>query len=374
MYFYRIFMNDAQIGVLDASAFAIGLLAEVPSGALADKFGRAKIVKLGIVLAAIGTAGQAIGGFSLILVFQSIMMIGFAFMSGADEALFFDKLKFRKESVEWRKLITRAGQVAYAASIVGIPLGSFIYGFNHEIVFVLNGLVMLVSGFALLNIRDTETKNNTGDHVVGSAFREYTRDIINGIRIFRTKELKIYVPTIIALSGLFYIFDWGLLKLVLMDRFGFSEVFGGVLMSVGGILVIIVLHYMNKHAERLHEKRVLGTISVSLAAALLLSIIASGVLGVFVILIIYATDAVLYPFISEALNKHAPSKSRATVLSMASFIKAVPYIVLAPLIGWLNTIGRLDIFLLAWSILIAVAWLYYLSQKKRDTILHVDFE
>ena len=62
LYFYRLFMDDAQIGIIDAATFAIGLIAEVPSGALADKFGKSRITKIGIVVAAIGIAGHAIGG------------------------------------------------------------------------------------------------------------------------------------------------------------------------------------------------------------------------------------------------------------------------------------------------------------------------
>ena len=38
LYFYRIFITDQQVGILDGVAFAIGLIAEVPSGALADRF------------------------------------------------------------------------------------------------------------------------------------------------------------------------------------------------------------------------------------------------------------------------------------------------------------------------------------------------
>jgi hypothetical protein len=37
LYFYRIFITDRDIGVIDGIAFFIGLLAEVPSGAIADR-------------------------------------------------------------------------------------------------------------------------------------------------------------------------------------------------------------------------------------------------------------------------------------------------------------------------------------------------
>jgi len=89
LYFYRIFITDQQIGIMDAMAFAIGLLAEIPSGALADKFGRGRMVKIGQFLAGSGLFLQAFAdGFLIIFIGQTIMMVGVAFVSGADEALF----------------------------------------------------------------------------------------------------------------------------------------------------------------------------------------------------------------------------------------------------------------------------------------------
>src|SRR6266705_6173582 len=50
LYFYRLYMADRQIGVLDGLAFGIGILAEVPSGALADLLGRKRQLLLGLSL------------------------------------------------------------------------------------------------------------------------------------------------------------------------------------------------------------------------------------------------------------------------------------------------------------------------------------
>lgn len=61
LYFYRLYISDAQVGILDSVAFAIGLIAEVPSGVLADRFGRDKMVKLGQFLAGSGLIVQAYG-------------------------------------------------------------------------------------------------------------------------------------------------------------------------------------------------------------------------------------------------------------------------------------------------------------------------
>lgn len=373
VYFYRIFMTDAQVGVLDATAFAVGLIAEVPSGALADRFGRDRVVKVGIVIAAIGMSIQAFGGFGTILFSQSLLMIGFAFMSGADEALFFEKLKLREDSKEWRKFIARHVQAAYTASIIAIPLGSFLYQVNHELAFVINGLAMLTSLLFLVGIHDDARQKRASQRIT-QAFKEYIDDIATGFKAFRTRALSPYVPMILTLQAVLYIFSWGLLRLILMDNFHFSEEFGGVLMGVACIFAVAVLFLMNKFAERLHERRMFVYLAVSVVVALLASLTGNALLGVIVILVLYAADGIFYPFMSEVINRHAPSERRATVISVASFLKTVPYIVLAPLIGWLNTIGHLDIFLVAWSILIALALVYYLSKHKKDTVLTVDFE
>ena len=69
---------------------------------------------------------------------------------------------------------------------------------------------------------------------------------------------------------------------------------------------------------------------------------------------------------SETLNYHAPEKQRATVLSVASFFRTLPYVALAPIIGYLNTNDKLQYFLIFWSLLIFGSVLFYLSLKRKD--------
>jgi ABC-type nitrate/sulfonate/bicarbonate transport system permease component len=59
---------------------------------------------------------------------------------------------------------------------------------------------------------------------------------------------------------------------------------------------------------------------------------------------------------------------------VASFLKVLPYVALAPIIGFLNEQGSLEIFLIAWAILSVVAWVYYFAAKKKDNLVKVGFE
>jgi hypothetical protein len=123
---------------------------------------------------------------------------------------------------------------------------------------------------------------------------------------------------------------------------------------------------MHKNAENLSEKRVLTLISFLAGASLLLSIANIGMWGFFVILALYAGEYVLHPFMSEILNCRTEKGQRATVLSVSSFLRALPYVALAPIIGYLNTHNKLEYFLVTWTILIGFALIFYLLLKKHD--------
>ena len=123
---------------------------------------------------------------------------------------------------------------------------------------------------------------------------------------------------------------------------------------------------MHKYADSLSEKRVLTLISVLAATSLLLSVANIGWWGFFVILALYAGEHVLVPFMSEVINYRTDESQRATVLSVASFLRTLPYVALAPIIGSLNTQNRLEYFLIAWALLIAIAVATYLIFKKKD--------
>ena len=151
-----------------------------------------------------------------------------------------------------------------------------------------------------------------------------------------------------------------------MDRFHFSPFAGSIVIASSSLITVAILGYMHKNAENLSEKRILTLISVLAAAGLLLSIADIGWWGYFVILTLYVGEHVLVPFMSEVINYRIDENNRATVLSVASFLRTLPYVALAPIIGSLNSENKLEYFLYTWSAFIAIATLAYLFLKKKD--------
>lgn len=365
LYFFRLFITDQQVGILDGFAFAIGLIAEVPSGVLADRFGRDKMVKLGQFLVGSGFLIQAFGSsYAPFFLGQAIMMVGVSFVSGADEALFFSKLNFDRNSVNWRKLLTRGSQAALFGLLVSTILGGWLHLIHPRIPWVLTGLSFIGSVLLIWSIKDTRPEK--GKQKFYNELRGHLTSIKSGFLQFRTPKLWLYVPIILTVQGLFYTVGWGLLRLVLLDRFHFDPFWGSVVVVTSNLITVGILALMNKYAENLSERRVLLLISLSAAASMLLSLADIGMWGYFVIFALYAGEHILYPFMSEVLNNRAEENQRATVLSVASFLRTLPYVFLAPTIGYLNTRNNLEYFLAGWALLIVAAILFYIFLNKKD--------
>jgi hypothetical protein len=56
-------------------------------------------------------------------------------------------------------------------------------------------------------------------------------------------------------------------------------------------------------------------------------------------------------------------------LSVATFFRMLPYVGLAPIIGYLNTHNSLEYFLISWSLLMCIAIVFYFLLKKNDDII-----
>lgn len=368
LFFYRLFVTDQQVGLLDAMAFAIGLIAEVPSGALADRYGRDKIVKAGHMLAGFGILLQSAGSsFAPFFVGQAILMIGVSFVSGADDALFYDAINFDRTSKRWRSLVTRGSLYSLLGALCATVVGGFAYTINPRLPWVLTGFAMLLSAGVLWPLRDVRTRKKS--LAFWGELRSYAADIHTGFSAFRKPDLKYYVPLIVAVQGLFYAYGFGLLRPVLLGRFGFSPFRGSIAVAVSSLITAVLLHYLHKNGNRFHEKRVFSALATTTFFGLLLATRHIGAWGFVVIFAFYAGEHIFYPFMSDAINSKADEHQRATVLSVAAFFKSLPYVVLAPLIGYLNSRGKLSYFLVVWACFVALAFVVYWKYVRGNQVV-----
>ncbi len=362
LYFYRMYVNDGQIGLLDGIAFFIGLLFEIPSGAIADAIGRGKIVKLGQILVVIGIVIQAMfPEFWMFVVGQSILVIGLSFASGSDDALFYSALRYDPEKSDWKKLVTRASKWTLWASLFATIWWAYLHTINPVYPWYLTAFATSFSLVILSGVPDTG--NYMSSHLLGTIKNIYY-STLSGIRSFHHKEILIYVPIILWLQALYYAYWYWILRIILLDRFHFSPFIGSIAIGLIILVSIGVLHTLEKKIEHLVEQQIFLSLWIITIFSLILGIWDIGYWWWITLLVLYVGERMVYPFISDGLNKHAPEKERATILSVWSFLKSIPYVLLAPLIGYLNNHENLEYFLISWSIIIICALFAYARLRK----------
>lgn len=175
---------------------------------------------LGQILSGSGLLIQAFSNtFPRLVLEQALMVIRVSFVPGADEVLFYENLKFDKPT-GWRKLVTRGSQAALIGSLFATVAGGVIYNIDPRMPWVLNTLALIISGFIVWQVGDLRPRKERQKLI--PELQDYFNDIRTGFAQFRLPKLRLYTPFIIAVQGLFYTTGYGLLRLVLLDRFHFS--------------------------------------------------------------------------------------------------------------------------------------------------------
>ena len=112
-------LSDAEISALFALWSAVGIIAEVPSGALADRFGRRTALVVGALVQAVGYASWVV--FPELLGFAAgfvLWGLGSALASGAQEALLHDGLVAVGAAQHYARV---QGWVGAAGLVVQVP-------------------------------------------------------------------------------------------------------------------------------------------------------------------------------------------------------------------------------------------------------------
>ena len=133
-FYWSKFANYFQIGIMLSILTVVWLVAEIPTGLFADKFGRKLSVNIGLLCHVVGAfiifSAQSwlylfIGGF--------IENFGRAFISGSLEALVYDDLKNNSREKDYDKLISTASQFSIATFAITVLIGGLLFAVHFRL-------------------------------------------------------------------------------------------------------------------------------------------------------------------------------------------------------------------------------------------------
>jgi len=123
-----------QFALLNAAWAAVIVVLEVPSGAMADTFGRRNLLVVTGVLMVIEIAllcfvplGNAGLLFAVFLANRVLSGAAEAAASGADEAIAYDALKIEGSAVDWPRVLEKQMRMQSIAYIVAMSVGAAVY-------------------------------------------------------------------------------------------------------------------------------------------------------------------------------------------------------------------------------------------------------
>jgi MFS family permease len=351
LYFYRLYMSDRQIGILDGLVFGIGLIAEIPSGAMADLLGRRRQLQLGLLLTAGGFLMQGFAqAYWYILVGMVMFTVGMAFVSGSDDALVYDSLDAEGKSNLWEKVIARKFQIMHAVTIASYLIGGLLYILHFRLPFILAGVGFLLAFFVATTFRETrEVSDNL-------SMKAYIRQNTEGMRHLFKRHMWLYAFMALAILGIGYAFDLGVIKPLILDSFGFKENAQAVINAVASGVAIIAISQLDRLRKSFGEKRGLVILALIMGIGFLVSSFPIAIaLGLVAFLMIFAVNSLAEPWLNDVVQHEVPSSHRATALSTLALLQKLPYVILAPIAGALSLLGDFSLFLIGVAICLFAA-------------------
>lgn len=340
-----LFLLDAGLSNLEAFAanafFTAGMvLFEIPTGVVADGWGRRTSFLLGTVTLAASTylyylLWQISGAFWMWAVVSVLLGLGFTFFSGAVEAWLVDALRFSGYEGGLESVLGRGQMVQGVAMLLGSVAGGVIaQATNLGVPFLLRVAVLLAMfavAFGLMH--DVGFSPERSTHPLRATRAVLTASIENGLKNPPVRFVMLAAPFSAGVG----IYVFYALQPYLLDLFGDPQAY-----SIAGLAAAIVAGsqilggWFSPHARSLFHKRtsvlILGGTG-GCVILLVLGITHSYWIALVLLALWGVVGSAVTPVRQAYVNDMIPSKQRATVLSFDSLMGSSGGVVIQPLLG-----------------------------------------
>lgn len=340
-FFWLRVMTHQQMGWVDATAFSFGLMMEIPTGAISDMIGKRKTLLLAMLSCAVGygimassqnTAGLVVGFL--------ISLVGGAFYSGADEAMAYDTLKMQTAEDHFERVISNANVLAIFSLIVASLLGGLLYAIDTRLPYLGWGTASFIGFLCAWFLVEPDN----GEAREPFTTRAYIQQMTGGFRHLAAPALRPFVPLILGLVGMTFLFTDGLIQPAVAEHMGFDAQGQAFAFSAIAALAAGVTYFVPWLRKRFSEWTFLTILAVAMAVGFWGAGSVMGLSGFAMLILIRLTGTVAMPWVSIVINKHVPSRDRATTLSTMALITKIPYVLTAVIAGYLAEMGKIGLF------------------------------
>lgn len=353
-------MTYSTLGIVGALSFVVGLILEIPSGAIADTVGRKKIIILsllfliasGVLLTGATSALHLIGG-------VLFLQFGVSFLSGTLDALLYDNLEQSGLADHFDIVISRGIVLSIVGIAISILIGGYFYTYGTRLPYMFWTISSFVALIAAFNLHDS--KRYAARDFTQSWFVTF-KDGVN--ELFRPNNRYISF-SILTTFGVFYYFDWGFYKSVIAIENGMSAFAQSSVFSLANIVAsVFIFLLLPLIYSRVSKKLILMCTSLLIGLSLLYLTKSLNIYAAVPITLVIIGGNVFSSAASVLLNERIESEHRATTLSAATFLSKIVFIILTATSGKLIEMGKIDdITVLLSMIALSPLFLYLLIKS-----------
>lgn len=324
-----------EIGFAETVFHMTSFLFEIPSGVLADLFGRKKMLLVSSIMRMAGNVIM-ICSCNLFMVCASVSFhaMSYNFSSGSGDALAYDSLKLAGNETYYEKYASNQLVIYRLCSGISTLCAGFSLFIGHRTAYGTDIFMSAIQILVLMSLREVQVHAKGGDdgkNIFSAVAKEFAQCLLASLNFIRREKRTLLLMFCNSLVGALDILLLFFLQAKLPDAGmpGWALGFALFFMEMGGICgARMVLRW-----NRLRYKSVFAV-----TAALVLSGITAEHSGVPVFMALggfaaaFGDDA-LQVRTNTILQDGFPSGQRATLISMESFTFSVVMIVFSPLAG-----------------------------------------
>lgn len=320
-----------EIGVAESVFHAVSFLFEIPSGVIADVFGRRKSMILSQCMFLLSALLMAFSeGIVSVCIALAVSALGYGFSSGTREALAYDSLKCAGQEDSYLAYSSKEYSIYRVGNASAILCAGLALLLGHRAAYLIDALLMGICLCFCFRLKEITLENRP---INGSIFTKILACVQESTHFLRRSSRSLALMLWNALVGSVAVLTAFFLQARLppsgVPDFWLGPMLFGI--SLGGVVGAGL-------AARIPRKgypRVSLLCAAGVALSALLSLLQSPLLmclggfagNVFDDLLQIRTDALL--------NEQFPSSQRATLVSVSSLCFSVVMILLSPLAGLL---------------------------------------
>ena len=343
-----------QAALIEAVALAVRFLLDVPTGRLSDRLGRKPVLVAASAFFGFGYLTLSVAHtFITFLIAALLSAVGFALLSGSEEALVFETA-----STNYRYSYSRLTVVDEAATITGLLVSALIvkfYGIQASLV-AAAAIMGLTVAIGLIFIQEPPRRR-----AVAAGKSTLSQAVANTRQL-----LRVHLPLIAIFLCLAVYNEAGrVLWQPRLTEAGLAVQYLGLTFALFKVASLIGA-YLARHQRMRDIRRELVWVGGLLAAAL--ALMAAPILALVIIgfMAYFALENVYRIAQSHYLQQIAPDNNRATLLSVAGFTRTGYSFLTLPVLGYLSQGGRTrsGFLLLVGLQVVAAAVLFAMAKRQ----------